>query len=189
MDFEKIYLYKLLHKKDASYGSSSIEYLPEILSMIEHLKPETILDYGCGKGAVDKAIQEYCPDIKIFGYDPAIEGKEVLPIEKADLVINTDVLEHIPEKELPIVLEDIRKISEKVYFHLHHAKAICILPNGENAHCTVKPPTWYHELLSRYFDIVNPLEGRADFLSVVCTFDLPDDVKNRYMKIVEENKK
>lgn len=181
---QNIEQYKKLHSDDKSYGASSLKFIDEISVFIDHLKPKTVLDYGCGKGALIKGLKEKYPEVDFLGYDPAIPGKDVLPQGPFDLVINTDVLEHIPEQELPEVIATIASLSDCVYFNLHHVLAKTVLPNGENAHCTVKPPQWYHELFKRFFKEVVPLKGRRPYLSVVLTFDIPSHVVAAYMRVL-----
>ena len=169
MTNEYINEYKILHENLASFGSGACMYIEEVSLIIDYLKPKTVLDYGCGKANLIKELVHKYPDIEFYGYDPAIKGRDVLPIEKADLVINTDVLEHIPEDELPNVIANIASISENAFFGLHHALAYTILPNGENAHCTVKPPIWYYNLFLNYFKTPYPLQGRLPELSSMIT--------------------
>jgi hypothetical protein len=177
--------YKLLHEDDPDYGTSSVEYIEEISLFIEYFKPKSVLDYGCGKGLLTKSLALRFPEIDFYGYDPAIPGKDVLPIQKADLVINTDVLEHIPEDALPDVIKNISLISENVFFGLHHALARQILPNGQNAHCTVKPPIWYYRLLSKSFSSVLLLDWRNDFQSVAVTFPVSPRLIVKYYDLLD----
>jgi O-methyltransferase domain len=151
--------YNELHKKNADYGASSITLFKEVSLIIEFIKPKTILDYGCGKGALINKIAQKYPSITCHKYDPSINGIETITITEADLVINTDVLEHIPEELIDGVLEKISTLSQNVFFNLHHGLANTILPNGENAHCTVKPPDWYHQKMNKYFNTITPSSG------------------------------
>ncbi len=185
---EYIRQYTELHQSSDTFGTASRKIIDEISLMIDHLKPSTVLDFGCGKGLLLKALKDRYPEIAFFGYDPAISGIDVLPVDRADLVINSDVLEHIPEEMIPGVIEQISAISRNAYFNLHHARSRAILPNGENAHCTVRPPEWYHALLKRHFDTVVPLEGRKANRSVVVTFDVPADVADRYRRIIRKGR-
>ncbi len=177
--------YKLLYANESSYGGASIEFINEISIFIDYLQPKTVLDFGCGTGELLNELVMKFPNINFIGYDPAIPGKDELPAGKFDLVINTDVLEHVPEYEIPALLEKISKLSSNVYFNLHHALAKTILPNGENAHCTVKPPEWYHALMSNYFEHITPLKGRRKKISVVVTFRIPEVVTNEYMSVLD----
>ena len=181
--------YITLHEKNQDYGASSIQYFDEVCVIIDFLKPKTVLDYGMGKGALLKVLMRRYPDVKFYGYDPAIEGHDVLPIAKADLVINTDVLEHIPEEELPEVINQISKISQNAFFVLNHALAKTILPNGDNAHCTVKPPIWYYNLFSKFFKNPYPLKSRAIELSAMITFSPTVYFLRNYNKAINPPKK
>lgn len=181
--FKYIEQYKAMYKNTDSYERPAIFFEEDCL-FVEYLTPTTVLDYGCGSGALVKALAEKYPKMQVYGYDPAVEGREVLSITNADLVFNNDVLEHIPEKLLPEVISHIAGISKNVVFGLHHALASAILPNGENAHCTVKPKEWYRELLSRYFSCVVPLAGREPYLSKVATFPLSQEIINKYNSLI-----
>ena len=46
-------------------------------------------------------------------YDPAIPELSTIPIERADFIVNTDVLEHIPEQDIGDVLEHISAPPER----------------------------------------------------------------------------
>jgi SAM-dependent methyltransferase len=177
--------YRELHEYDHDYGTSSIKYIEEISVFINYLKPRTVLDYGCGKGVLLNELARRFPEIDFYGYDPAIHGRDVLPVQKADMVINTDVLEHIPERDLPEVMKNIASISENVFFALHHALARQILPNGQNAHCTVKPPVWYCRLFSKFFDTVCLLDGQHDLLSTVVTFPVTPGIVVKYYDVLK----
>ncbi|MDR1168421.1 MAG: class I SAM-dependent methyltransferase [Heliobacteriaceae bacterium] len=175
--------YKILHTENNYYGASSLRYLDYVCMIIDYLKPKVVLDFGCGKAALIKELTQRYPTIEFYGYDPAIPGRNILPIEKADLVVNTDVLEHIPEDALPEVIAKIASISDNAFFVLHHALARQILPNGQNAHCTVKPPQWYYELFSKYFKNPYPLPSKDLLRSAVITFTPSVDFLNTYSSI------
>ena len=63
---------------------------------------------------------------------------------------------------------------------MHHGKAWTILPNVENAHITIEPKEWYHNLTNKYFDIIIPLKAR-----IVITFDINKRIFNKYNKILK----
>jgi 2-polyprenyl-3-methyl-5-hydroxy-6-metoxy-1,4-benzoquinol methylase len=58
-----------------------------------------VLDYGCGKGVLADQLNKL-KHISCEKYDPAIPDYDVRPKKVFDCLINTDVLEHIPEDEL-----------------------------------------------------------------------------------------
>lgn len=164
-----------------------MELLPAIRPIIEFLKPKRILDYGCGKGNLVKALANKYPSIKVYGYDPAVEEFEKMPVDKVDLVICTDVLEHIPENELPDTVARIASLSENVFFHLHHAKAVAVLPNGENAHCTIYSPKQYADLLKKFFPTLNFLTGLNNVTSTCITFTLPQNISDNWEFLIHPN--
>jgi SAM-dependent methyltransferase len=178
--------YRQLHAEKADYGASSPKYIDETSLFIGWLKPKSVLDYGCGKGGLLKALALRFPDIQFAGYDPAIPGADTLPRQKFDMAICTDVLEHIPEDALPRVVQEIASLSENCFFGLHHALARQILPNGQNAHCTIRPPVWYHRLLSQAFPQVFLLDGRGKegILSVAATFPITPMLAKEYYEII-----
>jgi 2-polyprenyl-3-methyl-5-hydroxy-6-metoxy-1,4-benzoquinol methylase len=143
--------YKTLHQINKNYGKTSIQLLPYIQPIVNELKPKSILDFGCGKGLLLDNLKINC--IKV-NYDPGVTEFSKEPKEKFDLVINTDVLEHIHENELEHILNKIKSYSNKVIFCICIIKAQTILPNGENAHCTVKPYEWWKNKLNTVFNNV-----------------------------------
>ncbi|MEZ7956910.1 MAG: class I SAM-dependent methyltransferase [Rubritalea sp.] len=188
IDENKIKQYQQLHKDDPSYGSTSLKFIDEVSLMINALKPKSILDYGCGKGTLIAEIERRYPEINCYRYDPSIQEYSALPVKDADLVINTDVLEHIPVADIDSVLREISSISKNAYFNLHHGKAATTLPSGENAHCTVKSPSWYSKKIATYFDPVELLPGRRYITRVAITFSIQNSDRKKYLDIVSRNK-
>jgi len=119
-----------------------------------------ILDYGSGKGRqydlrevraddgrVSDGFQDYWGVDFIQCYDPGYGPFSTLPSRRFDGVICTDVLEHCPEEDLPWIVDEMFGFAERFVF----ASVACYparkrLPNGENAHCTVKPVAWWQDL-------------------------------------------
>ncbi|NRQ14613.1 class I SAM-dependent methyltransferase [Ensifer sesbaniae] len=150
---ELIEQYRILHARE-KYGASSEKQIDFITPWLKELGPiNTILDFGCGQSQlVDWLARDF--GAQAFRYDPAIEQFNQFPVDKADVVINTDVLEHIPLEDVDGFIARIASISEKVFFNISNIPAVAILPNGENAHCTVEPPEWWAEQLAKHFAVV-----------------------------------
>jgi len=143
--------YKQLHKNEV-YGMSSIYLVVPVSEIISKTKPKRVLDYGCGQSRLLNVLYENYPDIDFVKYDPAIKKYSNKPTGKFDLVICTDVLEHIPEDCLDYILMDISSLSKNVLFNISTKTAIWHLPDGSNCHKTVKEKEWWVELLNNYFD-------------------------------------
>lgn len=142
-------------------GTTAFAYANPVLALIRRTSSATLLDYGCGKGQQYKMrdIAMYdgsiCPSLQHFWgldsitcYDPAYPEFDTVPEGRFDGVICTDVLEHCPEEDIPWILDTIFSYAEKFVF----ATAACypakkMLPNGENAHITIRPPAWWQKIL------------------------------------------
>ena len=62
---------------------------------------------------------------------------------------------------------------------------MALLPNGENAHCTVKPVFWYYHLFEKYFPSMTVLKGSESYLNTFLTFPVKPDLIKRYEDIIK----
>ncbi len=139
-------------------GFSLLPQVERIKRLIELTEADTILDYGSGKG------QQYeRPIIDVGGgqidlvidfwdvgaidcFDPGYEPYSELPSEQYDGVISTDMLEHCPEEDVDWVIDELFSFAKLfVFANVASYPAKKTLPNGENAHCTIKPLDWWRE--------------------------------------------
>lgn len=137
---------KALHKKE-HFGAGGAGWVDVATELLKRFPDSTILDYGCGKGKLAEAIRQR-HNVGIYEYDPAIEGKDTPPIP-ADIVMCTDVLEHIEPEHLEAVLKDIHRVTKRIAFlaiSLRLAKKT--LPDGRNAHLIVQPKSWWEARLN-----------------------------------------
>jgi hypothetical protein len=137
---------KLYHQEDKIWqGTSIINYIPKINQIIKDKDIKTILDYGCGKA------KHHPKEWNAIKYDPAIQDYQNKPQDKYDLVISTDVLEHIPVENLKQTIDEIFNYSNKwVFVSVCCRKAEAILPNGYNAHATIESAKWWRDLFKPY---------------------------------------
>jgi uncharacterized Rossmann fold enzyme len=137
-----------LHRENLGYGVGGGNHAKTVLKLAESLKTTSILDYGCGKGYLAKQIP-----FPIWEYDPAIPGKDESP-RPADLVVCTDVLEHIEPELLPYVLDDLRRCVRQVgYFVIHTGAAQKTLADGRNAHLIQEGAEWWKAQLASFFTV------------------------------------
>lgn len=164
-------LYRIMHEKGEAFigaspamtfsGKSLLPQIARIKHLIERTTARTVLDYGSGKGKQygprmfkDESgkqwpsIIDYWDVDEIACYDPGYEPYSKLPETKFDGVISTDVLEHCPEQDMPWIVDEIFSHATRFVF----ANVACYparkrLPNGENAHCTIKPLEWWRDLI------------------------------------------
>lgn len=133
---------KALHAKPEGYGGKGSRWVSTVLSVAAQYDCGSILDYGCGRGSLGDAIL-LATGTRCREYDPAVSGKDHQP-GFADLVVSTDVLEHIEPDRLPLVLEHLRSLARKAVFVV-----ICTRPSnktladGRNAHLIVEGDDWW----------------------------------------------
>jgi hypothetical protein len=137
-----------LHRTNPFYGASGARHAVLVQKIAEGLKTTSVLDYGCGKGHLGMNLP-----FPIWEYDPAIPGKEQPP-KAADIVVCTDVLEHIEPDNLYAVLDDLRRVTRKVgYFVVHLGPAIKTLPDGRNTHLIQRSAEWWRTTLAKFFTL------------------------------------
>lgn len=130
-----------LHAQPKGYGGRGDKWTKAVVQLAARFDARTILDYGCGQGALGVALA--ARGITIAEYDPARPGLDGLP-EPADLVVSTDVLEHIEPDKLDAVLAHLRSLTQKALFAVVATRpANKLLRNGSNAHLIIRDATWW----------------------------------------------
>jgi hypothetical protein len=136
--------YKKFHKEKNDYGNGGALKFHKlhIDDLITDTKSETLLDFGCGKGNVYD-VNDWSWPIPTL-YDPAIPEYNKLPDGTFHGVFSSDVMEHIPEEQIPEVIYQIFSRAERfVYLGIANNEAKAILSDGSNAHVTRRPVEWW----------------------------------------------
>jgi hypothetical protein len=108
-----------------------------------------VLDYGCGKQTLARAL----PGIAVRGYDPAFTELSATPTP-ADLVVCGDVLEHVEPAHLDAVLDDLMRCTKRMALLVVATRpARKTLPDGRNAHLSRMPANRWMELILARFDV------------------------------------
>jgi hypothetical protein len=140
--------YRLLQRKMHArnvYGDSGGKWRWTVAGIASAYRCESILDYGCGTGALKRALPW------VEEYDPGVPGKDESP-QEADLVCCIDTLEHIEPECLEDVVRHLRMLTRVMLFTVISTRlAGKVLPDGRNAHLIVQPKQWWHDNLSRLF--------------------------------------
>lgn len=157
---------KRVHAKQ-EWGQRGDRHKGDVFQLISHvhtMKPDTllekvaVLDYGCGQGSLKKSLHPH----RVQEYDPGIAGKDILP-KPADLVVCTDVLEHVEPKTLMRVLDHIFKLTGYVaYIVVATRPANLILPSGRNAHLIIQDADWWISALKRPGWKIDRVVNRSD---------------------------
>ena len=140
-----------LHNEKASFGDA--KGLKQTEKWIRKYSPKSIIDYGCGKGGVTLALQEAYPDMTVQGYDPGNSNFNTRPEGIFDMLVSTDVLEHIEPVFLENVLKHMNELFTKIAFLIiATSPAKKFLPDGRNAHLIVENPGWWKPLIEKHIN-------------------------------------
>lgn len=150
--------YIILYDKSPEYGSTGIHRVRHVKKIISSNNYKSLWDFGCGRNYVMiKSLRSELPEVSSTGYDPAITNSEdgvsnVVVEGEVDIITSIDCLEHLHEDELPQCFEIFLKKSPKyIYLDICTRLAGKILPDGTNAHKTVKPDDWWKSAIERAF--------------------------------------
>jgi hypothetical protein len=144
-------------------GYSIAPFLTLIQALIEEHNSKTLLDYGSGAGdQYNKVVIRKKGSLRFFGrlanywkvkvtcYDPAVPKYRVLPAGRFDAVISTDVLEHIFIDDIDWVLDEVfRRASQFVFINVSCCPSSHVLPDGGNAHVTLRNPDWWAQQVAK----------------------------------------
>lgn len=158
-DYDEAY-YASVHKYDPVFYE---QVALGILSRTEGLGGQ-VLDLGCGTGYLMKHLLE--KGVSVTGIDtsdyavanpmPECIGRvfkgDALQIPYADQtfdwVVAWSLLEHLPERDVPQALKEIRRVGKAAYFeiaiplHEGHSEQIA---KEDRTHITIKPFDWWEE--------------------------------------------
>jgi len=129
------------------WGSSAWRFIPQILKFYAEIDGNTLLDYGCGARTLQLQLKKLDPPKRVMNYDPGLPGMEQMP-KPCDLVVCTEVLEHVEPAKLINVLSHINSLALKgVFLTITCSEAGEILTDGRNAHLIVESPGWWLQKL------------------------------------------
>lgn len=137
-------LQRELHARPEGYGDKGDKWAPAVAALVSRFDAKSVLDYGCGAGALTRALAPLVDsDVRLSEYDPAIPGKDDRP-DFCDLVVCSDVLEHVEPECLPFVLGHLRLLARHAVFAVVSTRpAERIMRDGRNAHLIIEPDEWW----------------------------------------------
>ena len=120
-----------------------------VVNLCQVYQSDDALDYGCGKQTLNESIK----GIDVIGYDPCIEGLDATP-DPHDIVVCTDVMEHIEPEHLQAVIQDLHRVTQKALFcTIATRPAVKILSDGRNAHLIQEDHRWWLPKFWGLFDL------------------------------------
>ena len=143
-------------------GYSLVKWVHKIRKIIHSTNSKTLIDYGCGKALLYNNkinfhnqtfinIQEYWGVKDVFLYDPAVEKYSIQPVEKVDGIICTDVIEHIPEEDIIVFIDNLFKLANKFVFLVISTRlAGKYFDDGKNIHLCIKTEKEWGIIFSKF---------------------------------------
>lgn len=154
-----------LHTTRKGYGTSSGKWVQKVIQLSQDYNTQNILDYGCGKGRLQQGLP-----FQITQYDPAISEHSEHPNKPHDVVVCTDVLEHIEPECIDNVLDDIQQLALKVVLlTVATRKANKTLNDGRNAHLIIKNKDWWLKKIKERFIILEHYGNEREYTIIGST--------------------
>lgn len=155
-----------LHAAPRGYGGRGSKWATVVLELIREFGMTSVLDYGCGQGSLLRELVAsghlIGTDVGLSEYDPAIPGKDTPPTERADLVVCTDVLEHIESDRIHAVMTHLASLTGRAIFVV-----VSLVPtekklsDGRQAHILLRSVDWWKFMFeSHYFRQSRTITGR-----------------------------
>ena len=145
------------HYGHGNEGSSNI-------AEVMRYGPESMLDIGCGYNEFIKEIRcatrtmrEY-DESDWIGADIACPGADVitaahdLPFKdnRFDMIVSFDCMEHIPEGEVPLCIEEFHRVARRIYLKIALTQCSTLI-DGEHLHACVRPAEWWLGAVQEHF--------------------------------------
>lgn len=139
-----------LHETKPGFGVAGYRHAFKVGRICEDHNLTTILDYGCGKATLKPELKRTYPRATVQNYDPV-----TFPIKprRADLLVSTDVLEHIEPEFLVDVLVHMASLGKWAYLTISTRPAQKTLPDGRNAHLIQENQAWWKARILKHWEI------------------------------------
>lgn len=147
-----------------NYGRHGDKWAKAVRAIVHEHGISSVLDYGCGQGALAAALE-----FPLAEYDPAVSGKDAEPAP-ADLVVCTDVLEHIEPELLENVLDHLQELALRYLFvAVSTRSAVKHLADGRNAHLIIWPESQWRICIEQRFIVIDWRILPDEFVALLAT--------------------
>ena len=140
-----------LHE-NAEYGAHNAHRWVQVVNDLTwEFETFSVLDYGCGKGYLARLLSK----MAVKNYDPAV-SKFSEPPEPEDIVICTDVMEHVEPACLDDVIDDLKRVTNiALVLNIALRPAKKTLADGRNAHLIIEDIEFWLNKFAKYFDLLS----------------------------------
>ena len=145
---------------------------------------KTVLDYGGGGSdwnapgfdpGTKQSAKNFFQIQEVHNFEPA---RGLFEKKQADCVVCMDVLEHIFMEDIPGVVSELFSLSKKLLIvNVACYLANALLPNGENAHITIRSPDWWRGV----FDVVSSDYKNIEVI-LICSINFHSGIRYETFK-------
>lgn len=137
----------LLHESCIGFGIRGARHSDIVQQLCRHIGTVDVLDYGCGAAKLSASLP-----FPISSYDPCIPKFSRHP-SPADVVVCTDVMEHVEGDMINQTLREIFDLSRIACYFAIATKPDWSksMPDGSNPHCSVMSHGGWLEILTMLF--------------------------------------
>lgn len=150
---------QILHAAPRGYGGRGSKWSKVVAELKKEFGCASVLDYGCGQGSLAR---ELAGRFAVEEYDPAIPGKDQVPDCRYDLVVCTDVLEHIESDKIARVMRHLSEVTGRALFSV-----ISLVPTGKTlsdgrqAHILLRSEEWWrYQFREAGLELSRSVKGR-----------------------------
>lgn len=150
------------------WGGGGWTWIPDVARLIvkHKLRSPSVLEYGSGRRTFARTMEWAMPHVRVYEYDPGVPELDRLPDSdlQFDLVLCTDVMEHVEEQfVVPTLNRLFHYTRHAAIFNIACNPAKSLLPDGRNAHITVKPSAWWRERIERLWPDIEVRNDHKNF--------------------------
>lgn len=156
---------EITHKEFPAFdGGGARALIDKVLEEMKNRESVSILDWGCGTAVhwhTQCLLNKSKSMMNVLGekvqcfyrYDPAYKLYSKKPSSKYDLVMCSDVLEHIPDNELESFFFEINSYVNydgMIFYSISTTPSNNSFVDGTNMHVNLKSPSEWNEILRKY---------------------------------------
>lgn len=139
-------------------GKGGLKNAPYLLPHVRELRPTSAIHYGSCQGKLIEFLR-HAGITRVVRYDPNVPDLSRRPRGFFDLLISVDLLEHIPEDQIDVVLAEMAALAREAIIVIDTRRPKG--GDGATARLTIRSHAWWHARLKSHFSHVEAIRVRS----------------------------